>query len=777
MVESLVNSAVLFLRESPSPAKHQLQAVDLLEHILTLAEPLLGTFDPLCSHRVSCNAISFHIPLHRCIGLMMHAILSCAGLKVSLRHLLRSSTGGRETFWRSIISRPLQIMALASQVYAGLWVRNGQIMNTQLQYRMFHQWHDVGMDIDYMLVQLASLVVSNSIVPRLLRTFEIDRILLAGVSCMGLESTEPDLDKWLRVAAYGMQCLIVLASEARRLGHTERQMAKKELINILASADQCKRTFSQLSQRIATRLTKLSNFKSLLMSVADYHKPIGQTNGFFTLKPQLWEFVDPYFYHLTRPERQQLEQNFSTFEQRRLRSTQTESKLRPPFLNPPVLETVSPLNLWAGVARQVHRKMLWQPHFHAIVFSVLYSTMRRTHLFQVDILGHTLYALALSLQLTEECEAVESPAAGTASDADGAACAVSSASASKASTESSLGAGPFACSPYRACWQLFAPPYPACSASATSIAQMLSELLLGQDDVRDMGSRIEHIFSLLKRHSPEMAVRVEKLVATSTKDADAAQQQQKDKEQAAREQRDAFMAKMDQQALNFDMSNIGDSSDSGSDSDSDSGSSSNSDSENECGEGDSGHSEEAKEVQKEKEEAEAKPKDEAKQDIECVLCRGSADSPFGLVCFAQLTTVLKHQKEQTEKGALGKHTPFATEETSTSNRTSLPSVASTPTASVNSSSDFPDTDVFLREGVLDRFANDFTSGRSRAVHIGTCGHYLHMSCFREYYKTLRERHEAGHNFDGKQVPTQNTTLSACGHLSHYPRTHPYRSSK
>ena len=138
-------------------------------------------------------------------------------------------------------------------------------------------------------------------------------------------------------------------------------------------------------------------------------------------------------------------------------------------------------------------------------------------------------------------------------------------------------------------------------------------------------------------------------------------------------------------------------------------------SKDECSEGDS---EEVKEAQKEKGKAEAKPKADAKHDIECALCRGSADSPFGLVCFAQLTTVLKYQKEQTEKADLGAHTTLTTEETCTSSRSSLPSAASTPTASDYASSTFSDADSFSRDGVLDRFANDFTNGCSRAVHIG-----------------------------------------------------------
>ena len=128
MIETLAKSISTFLRESASPAAHQGEAFDLLRQMMALTRPLLRKFDPSDSHRVSCNQVSFHIPLSRCIGQMLHAIVSCMDRKMTLRRLLRSADDEAASFWMSLISRPLQVMALSNQVRAGLWVRNGHIM-------------------------------------------------------------------------------------------------------------------------------------------------------------------------------------------------------------------------------------------------------------------------------------------------------------------------------------------------------------------------------------------------------------------------------------------------------------------------------------------------------------------------------------------------------------------------------------------------------------------------------------------------------------------------
>lgn len=304
------------------------------------------------------------------------------------------------------------------------------------------------------------------------------------------------------------------------------------------------------------------------------------------------------------------------------------------------------------------------------------------------------------------------------------------------------------------------------SCAATSIAQLLSQLLLGDDDVRDMGSRIEHIFSLLKRHSPEMATRVQNLVALSSKEVDVTHQQQKEKEQAARKRRDAFMADMTQRALNFDLSNIDDSSDSNSDSNNDSNSDSDSDSDSDSGADSnsssgekSGIKEEAKEAKAKQEMTGSKTERATSNVIECALCRGSADSPFGLVCFAQITSVLKQQKQQTER-TVDEPVPCAAKATLATG------IAQTVSAHGSAVSGVARhavgdrhiaTSSFARDDPLDRFASDSSS---RAVCIGTCGHYLHITCFHAYYKTLRQRHAAGQNFEGKQVPTSEWKCNA-----------------
>ncbi len=194
------------------------------------------------------------------------------------------------------------VLALVAQVRAGLWVRNGFPIRGQLVHYRDFMLRDVCYDQDLYLLQTALVLHEpDTIFVSMLDRFQLTRWMVG-------DTTHPDCDA-VQLAALVeelLYALIYLVGDVTNALHLPlEQVCRREIVHVLAAGPVM---FSDICKRVPERLIEEAVFEHALLEVANF-KPSESThdNGVYELKEEMFDLLEPFFYHYNRAKREEVE--------------------------------------------------------------------------------------------------------------------------------------------------------------------------------------------------------------------------------------------------------------------------------------------------------------------------------------------------------------------------------------------------------------------------------------------------------------------------------------
>ncbi|XP_024387527.1 E3 ubiquitin-protein ligase PRT6 isoform X2 [Physcomitrium patens] len=259
---------------------------------------------PLVDFDVSRQDVSFHIPLHRMLALLLHKALEFHSAKQdkSFGKEKILSSDGTSGEWRSfleqvlprkfrvpgfaavVMEHPLRLQVLCAQVQAGMWRRNGHA--TRALCDLYHSvhWCEDSLEIDLFLLQCcAVLAPCEAFVDRIVARFALS-------DYFNFSFWHPN-EYQVTLAQELIILLIRLVSERGFCGLTEKESLRRELVLRLAVGDT---TRSYLLKALPPRLQDSKHLQECLDAVATYRNPSGMQQGKYALRDECWCELDLY---------------------------------------------------------------------------------------------------------------------------------------------------------------------------------------------------------------------------------------------------------------------------------------------------------------------------------------------------------------------------------------------------------------------------------------------------------------------------------------------------
>ena len=196
---------------------------------------------------------------------------------------------------------PIRIIVMLSQIRAGIWVRNGYMMRNQAQHFrevMLREWYDSNL----LIIQTGASVLSPSLfLVSLVERFELSTWLDFG------KPVKIDLAQLASINEDMLQVLIYILSERSKiLGLPHAHDLRREIIHHLGSSKGLQ--YSELKKRIPERLLEssgdLEQLDEILDKVSNFKFPENFSDqGVYVLQDEYYAQLDPWFWHLSRSER------------------------------------------------------------------------------------------------------------------------------------------------------------------------------------------------------------------------------------------------------------------------------------------------------------------------------------------------------------------------------------------------------------------------------------------------------------------------------------------
>ncbi|KAK1271492.1 hypothetical protein QJS04_geneDACA021621 [Acorus gramineus] len=265
----------------------------------------LGLFSltdwPNVIYDVSSREISYHIPLHRLLSLLLRKVVEkyhgksgMLGLKTAIPVI--PSSGFHPNFFQQILrgthpfgfssfvmEHPLRLRVVVAQVRAGMWRRNGDAAIACCEGYCF-RWCEQGLESDLFLLQCcAALAPPEFYVKRIQERFGLSNYL--SLNLKEYDECEPVLIQEM------LTLLIQIVKERRFCGLSTTENLQRELVYKLAVGDA---TRSQLTKSLPQDLSKSNELQNVLDTVAEYSKPSGIKQGRYTLRKSYWKELDLY---------------------------------------------------------------------------------------------------------------------------------------------------------------------------------------------------------------------------------------------------------------------------------------------------------------------------------------------------------------------------------------------------------------------------------------------------------------------------------------------------
>ncbi|KAG6913042.1 hypothetical protein DXG01_010253, partial [Tephrocybe rancida] len=185
----------------------------------------------------------------------------------------------------TIIDFPLRILAMIAQIRTGLWVRNGFAIRGQLLHYRDYMLRELCYDQDLFILQVALVVVD----PGTIIVTILDRFGLLGYfggEVLELPYDGAQLSSMVEELLYVL--ITILTETANPSKMAINDAIRREIIHALAMGP-C--SYTDLVKRVAEQLVEDVSFERMLLELRD----------------EMYEEVNPFFYHYTRNEREEVE--------------------------------------------------------------------------------------------------------------------------------------------------------------------------------------------------------------------------------------------------------------------------------------------------------------------------------------------------------------------------------------------------------------------------------------------------------------------------------------
>lgn len=317
LMYSVIKPAAMFLSSSLGSIRDvSEQEIRYKQAFTAFKENLSVSYDPTKT-LFKGREYSLHICAHRLFGMFMRMASQSTKLSNQFYQQLLDVE-----FMRSFVIAPLSILAVTAQTHARLWVRNGHSHDAQMEN------YNKGVRLIMRDPDMFSLQVAASALPDkeffdiVIREFGIRQYLThRNPADASSESVNMVVENLLKI-------LIWLVSELPAETESLEDVAQREVIHFLAANGPS--SFSQISESVkqfdSESVEKIS-VENVIEKITTKKK--GNAGGplLYQLKPEMWDFVDPFYWH------------YSVEEQDKTVNACVKSKKISPYL---VRKTVSP---------------------------------------------------------------------------------------------------------------------------------------------------------------------------------------------------------------------------------------------------------------------------------------------------------------------------------------------------------------------------------------------------------------------------------------------------
>jgi hypothetical protein len=354
-------------------------------------------------YKVSHDMVSFHLTLHRCMTAFVFERAYRGHTASTSLEELWCLDRLPPSFFQFLIDHPIRVQVLCAQIEAHRWVRNGTFtMNHQVALYRNRLWHEMGMDLDFFLMQCGAQLLGSTFILMALHRFELAAFF--SPERLHSESNTGAFDGAdMGLAADFLLLIISLGRDRTRVGMPKDVALRREIVCWLGVKDM---SFSQLLDRLHPRfVSNTDQLEPVLAAVAEFHEPQDDDEaGIYRLKENMWPEVDPLFLRLNKADRASLEERM-------------ESKPAPKCRDHLDLEL-----LWPTFSK-LPAAVFQSGVLHRIVFTVILRAARccqeeeaHDELFALQpVLGLSIQALLHAVQGAGVAIESETPAAATQS--------------------------------------------------------------------------------------------------------------------------------------------------------------------------------------------------------------------------------------------------------------------------------------------------------------------------------------------------------------------------
>ncbi|KAF8629016.1 hypothetical protein AX17_005872 [Amanita inopinata Kibby_2008] len=250
--------------------------------------------------------VSFHHSLHwllaelfKHVDLLDEKSITDAGLDTLREVIYRHKS---EKVLLGIFDFPLRVLAMIAQIRTGLWVRNGFAIRGQLLHYRDYMLRELCYDQDIYIVQTGLILVDpNAVIVSILDRYGLLDFFMGATVHETYEGAQ--LSSMVEEVLYIL--ITILSENANASKMSLENVVKREIIHALVLGP-C--TFTELSKRVAERVTAYVGFDRTLATVATFKPPETPTDtGTYELKDEMYDEVNSFFYHYTRNKREEVE--------------------------------------------------------------------------------------------------------------------------------------------------------------------------------------------------------------------------------------------------------------------------------------------------------------------------------------------------------------------------------------------------------------------------------------------------------------------------------------
>lgn len=297
----------------------------------------------LADHSATClmydvagKPVSIHLPLTRFLaGLYVHFE------KFDLTYdTVASSTADKPTP-EQIIEPVLCTRTMISQVYAGMWRRNGYSLLNQLYFYRNVKCRYEMLDRDVVILQIgASLIESNEYLIHVLSKFNLIEWTFDDFEPTSAANPEEDcVRQVINMVDELLELLIIIVGERYVPGIgmiTEDDRIKKEIVQQLCIKPY---SHSELNRALNEDSSSETGMENVIEEIAAFEKPTkSDKKGVYKLKPEYFTWYNMYFYHYSKEDKSKSEEA-----QRKRRKEKGELVCCPPPELPKLTQSFSML--------------------------------------------------------------------------------------------------------------------------------------------------------------------------------------------------------------------------------------------------------------------------------------------------------------------------------------------------------------------------------------------------------------------------------------------------